>query len=174
MEPLAWTIRHMWNWHNSIHKTQDLFPVFFIFPYFMEPQIKNHLPQLAMCDYKVDYDNHPLFQTAPKGRKHGSPVRIFTNINMQKILLPPEQGYKFCHSCEIWVSNENRHCEKCLKCTSKDGRTYLHCDLCNRCVKPTWKHCEQCARCAQPQHNCQEIQFSQVVKNIYVCIEKLN
>lgn len=76
IEPLAQTfttIRKQW-------KKGDL-SMFWIFPYFMEPQIKNSLPNFSMLDYKVEYDNHPLFQSGPKGRKYGSPVRIFTNVS---------------------------------------------------------------------------------------------
>lgn len=54
-----------------------------MFPYFMESQILNSLPDFNMLDYKVDYVNHSLFQDGPKGRKYGSPVRIFTNISLR-------------------------------------------------------------------------------------------
>lgn len=44
-----------------------LFPqnltVMWIFPYFMEPMITGSCPGMVMLDYKVEYDNHPLFQT---------------------------------------------------------------------------------------------------------------
>lgn len=91
IEPLAKTIRSIWNLYSTllykgkhkIDKDRSTFPVFFIFPYFMEPQIKNHLQEFNMCDYKVDYDNHPLFKDGPKGRKYGSPVRIFTNVDLR-------------------------------------------------------------------------------------------
>lgn len=49
----------------------------------MESQLHNYMPDLQMLDYKVEYDNHPLFQNGPKGRKQGSPVRIFTNVNAE-------------------------------------------------------------------------------------------
>lgn len=76
VEPLAETI-------NAIirdYKKEKL-PVFWVFPYFMEPHIVNSLPDFTMLDYKVDYDNHPLFTQDEKGRKYGSPVRIFTNVD---------------------------------------------------------------------------------------------
>lgn len=116
-----------------------------------------------------------------KGRKYGSPVRIFTNMLPSKLPLPGEEGYWFCDLCEKWVSSENKHCFKCSSCTSKvltlsltvfaglilslsvpvyfylltqDGRTYVHCDKCARCVKPSWKHCNECKRCCLPDHKC--------------------
>jgi hypothetical protein len=37
------------------------FAVLWIFPYFMEPQVLASCPDFSMLDYKVNYDNHPLF-----------------------------------------------------------------------------------------------------------------
>ncbi|KAK2709398.1 hypothetical protein QYM36_013156, partial [Artemia franciscana] len=54
-----------------------------------------------------------------KGRKHGSPVRIFTNVSPSLIPLPAEEGYRFCSLCRRWVSQENKHCSLCNSCTSK-------------------------------------------------------
>lgn len=138
--------------------TKDL-PILWIFPYFMEPHIRNCLPEFTMLDYKVDYDNHPLFQDGRGGRKHGSPVRIFTNLPPSLIALPAGEGYRLCSPCNRWVSRENRHCNACNGCNSKDGRTYVHCDKCRRCVKPSWAHCEKCGRCCLPEHLCGELEF---------------
>lgn len=44
-------------------------------------------------DFQVDYDNHTLFRGDVK--KHGSPVRIFTNIHPQKIKLSAVEGYRY-------------------------------------------------------------------------------
>lgn len=41
----------------------------------------------------MDYDNHTLFRGDVK--KHGSPVRIFTNIHPQKIKLSAVEGYRY-------------------------------------------------------------------------------
>ena len=41
---------------------------------------------------QVDYDNHVLF-TGNKGRKQGSPVRIFTNLLPADIVIPTDEGY---------------------------------------------------------------------------------
>ncbi|RZB94444.1 zinc finger CCHC domain-containing protein 4 [Asbolus verrucosus] len=161
VEPLAHTIHTISEKYRKLNNTQAELPVFWVFPYFMEPQILNSLPDFAMLDYKVDYDNHPLFQDGIKARKFGSPVRIFTNVNPRKIILPAKEGYKFCNKCEKWVSEENRHCKECQSCTSKDGRTYVHCFKCQRCVKPSWQHCQVCERCAQPDHKCGQLKFAQ-------------
>ncbi|XP_036900725.1 rRNA N6-adenosine-methyltransferase ZCCHC4 isoform X3 [Sturnira hondurensis] len=105
-------------------------------------------------DGKVDYDNHALYKHGKTGRKQ-SPVRIFTNIPPNKIVLPAEEGYRFCPLCQRHVSLENRHCEHCGSCTSKDGRKWNHCFLCKKCVKPSWIHCSTCNCCALPDHSCE-------------------
>ncbi|KAB1282559.1 Zinc finger CCHC domain-containing protein 4 [Camelus dromedarius] len=87
------------------------------------------------CMLEVDYDNHALYKHGKTGRKQ-SPVRIFTNIPPNKIILPIEEGYRFCSLCQRYVSRENQHCEHCNSCTSKDGRKWNHCFLCKKCVKP--------------------------------------
>ncbi|XP_066586535.1 rRNA N6-adenosine-methyltransferase ZCCHC4 [Prorops nasuta] len=165
VEAMSQTIKAIQDLHkkwNHIEDT-DTLKIIFIFPYFMEsiiqqksnpPLINGGLRELKMADYKVDYDNHPLFITGSSGRKYGSPVRIFTNILLRLFKLPESDGYKYCKRCLKWVSNENRHCKKCKECTSKDGRRYKHCNICKRCVKPTWKHCDTCNRCVLEQHEC--------------------
>jgi hypothetical protein len=45
-----------------------------------------------MIFLQVDYDNHALFK-GEKGRKKGSPVRIFTNLPAKQIVLPESEGY---------------------------------------------------------------------------------
>ncbi|XP_016863618.1 rRNA N(6)-adenosine-methyltransferase ZCCHC4 isoform X2 [Homo sapiens] len=105
-------------------------------------------------DGKVDYDNHALYKHGKTGRKQ-SPVRIFTNIPPNKIILPTEEGYRFCSPCQRYVSLENQHCELCNSCTSKDGRKWNHCFLCKKCVKPSWIHCSICNHCAVPDHSCE-------------------
>jgi len=141
-------------------ETKNVPAIFWVFPYFMESKVKETGLNMAMSDYKVDYDNHKQFSggEGQGGRKQGSPVRIFTNVDLRKLALPKEEGYKLCSKCEFWVSEENEHCDKCKACTSKDGRTYVHCDPCGRCVKPTWSHCLECDRCLLPTHDCKTVQ----------------
>uniref|UniRef100_A0A1Y1N7L4 CTCHY-type domain-containing protein n=2 Tax=Photinus pyralis TaxID=7054 RepID=A0A1Y1N7L4_PHOPY len=170
IELLAQTVVSINRLNKAVNGSENDLPVLFVFPYFMEPQILNSFSDFVMLDYKVDYDNHPLFRDGPKGRKQGSPVRIFTNISVSSITLPADEGYKFCDKCVRWVSLENRHCNECELCTSKDGRTYVHCQKCQRCVKPTWSHCATCNRCAQTDHDCSEIVFSQVGKKVEVAL----
>jgi hypothetical protein len=46
-----------------------------------------------MCDYQINYVNHGSFKSAG-GRKKGSPVRIFTNLPLEKVELPEGEGYR--------------------------------------------------------------------------------
>ncbi|XP_044758555.1 rRNA N6-adenosine-methyltransferase ZCCHC4 [Coccinella septempunctata] len=160
VEPIADTLSKLNDEFKRVHKTDQDLPMFWIFPYFMEPYILNWMEDFSMLDYKVDYENHPLFQKGKGARKFGSPVRIFTNLEPSSITLPVEEGYKYCSICEKWVSEENKHCDDCGACTSKDGRTYNHCIICEKCVKPTWKHCKNCNKCTNETHKCEEIPFT--------------
>ncbi|XP_037078336.1 rRNA N6-adenosine-methyltransferase ZCCHC4-like isoform X2 [Pollicipes pollicipes] len=133
--------------------TSTLLPVFLILPYFNEPDVLRSLPALHMTDMRVEYENHHKYTSAAGGRKHGSPVRLFTSLPAERVELPPPL-YRRCPPCRRWVHVDNRHCPQCDRCTSKDGRPYQHCDLCERCVKITWRHCSGCGRCALPAHPC--------------------
>ncbi|KAF5898164.1 zinc finger CCHC domain-containing protein 4, partial [Clarias magur] len=128
-------------------------PMVWIFPYFFEARILECLPTFSMLDYQVDYDNHPLYKLGTTGRKQ-SPVRLFTNLCPKDIILPKDEGYRFCGVCERYVSAENRHCAVCNACTSKNGRPWKHCAECGKCVKPSWRHCSSCERCVLPDHHC--------------------
>ncbi|XP_066577013.1 rRNA N(6)-adenosine-methyltransferase ZCCHC4 isoform X2 [Amia ocellicauda] len=128
-------------------------PMVWIFPYFFEPRILECFASFSMLDYQVDYDNHPLYKHGGRGRKQ-SPVRLFTNLRPSNVVLPPEEGYRFCSLCQRYVSSGNQHCPQCDACTSKDGREWKHCFLCNKCVKPTWLHCSGCGHCALEDHPC--------------------
>ncbi|XP_007496710.1 rRNA N6-adenosine-methyltransferase ZCCHC4 isoform X2 [Monodelphis domestica] len=156
VEPLAVTFRKfmdMWRETQSPDNNSKELPLFWIFPYFFESRILQFFPSFSMLDYQVDYDNHTLYKHGKTGRKQ-SPVRIFTNIPPNKIILPIEEGYRFCTMCQRYVSLENQHCEICNSCTSKDGRRWKHCLLCKKCVKPSWIHCSICNYCALPNHSC--------------------
>lgn len=120
---------------------------------FLSHGFVSFFPSFCMLDYQVDYDNHALYKHGKTGRKQ-SPVRIFTNIPPNKIILPSEEGYRFCSLCQRYVSRENQHCVHCNSCTSKDGRKWSHCFFCKKCVKPSWIHCNTCNRCALPDHSC--------------------
>ncbi|KAL6118944.1 zcchc4 [Pungitius sinensis] len=126
-------------------------PMMWIFPYFFEPRILQSLPSCTMLDYQVDYDNHPLYKHGKTGRKQ-SPVRVFTNISPRDIVLPKDEGYRFCSVCQRFVIT--KHCAKCNICPSKDGREWKHCSTCEKCVKPSWRHCQHCGHCALPDHPC--------------------
>lgn len=118
--------------------------------------IPGGISYLEMTDFKIEYDNHPIFQEKLSLSKKTSPVRLFTNVKLSLINLQEMVGYKYCNTCDRWVSKENNHCNICNKCTSKDGRPYKHCNLCKRCVKCSWKHCEFCKRCALKNHDCNQ------------------
>ncbi|XP_048220772.1 rRNA N6-adenosine-methyltransferase ZCCHC4 isoform X2 [Perognathus longimembris pacificus] len=156
VEPLAITFKKLiaiWKEGQNQDNSYKELPIFWIFPYFFESRICQFFPSFSMLDYQVDYDNHALYKHGKTGRKQ-SPVRIFTNIPPHKIILPTEEGYRFCPLCQRYVSFENRHCEHCNSCTSKDGRKWKHCFLCRKCVKPSWIHCSVCGHCAVADHSC--------------------
>ncbi|XP_061565864.1 rRNA N6-adenosine-methyltransferase ZCCHC4 [Cololabis saira] len=155
VKPLANTfslISQRWRKLQSPGGDADM-PTMWIFPYFFEPRILECLPSFTMLDYQVDYDNHPLYKHGKTGRKQ-SPVRLFTNMAARDIVLPGDEGYRFCAACDRYVCSLNKHCAKCDLCPSKDGREWKHCSSCSRCVKPSWRHCGSCGRCALPDHPC--------------------
>ncbi|XP_060102197.1 rRNA N6-adenosine-methyltransferase ZCCHC4 [Heteronotia binoei] len=159
VEALAFTFRRLmatWKQTECPDATRKELPIFWIFPYFFESRILEFFPSFRMLDYQVDYDNHALYKHGKTGRKQ-SPVRIFTNLSPHLIVLPVEEGYRFCCICQRYVSSENQHCETCNSCTSKDGRRWRHCFLCKTCVKPSWVHCHVCDRCALPSHSCKNV-----------------
>jgi len=128
-------------------------PMVWIFPYFFEPRILECFPSFTMLDYQVDYDNHPLYKHGKTGRKQ-TPVRLFTNLEPHTIILPKQEGYRFCSECNRYVWLLNKHCSQCKVCPSKDGREWKHCTICQKCVKPSWRHCTSCDRCSLPEHPC--------------------
>ncbi|XP_046864828.1 rRNA N6-adenosine-methyltransferase ZCCHC4-like isoform X2 [Xenia sp. Carnegie-2017] len=126
---------------------------FWIFPYFMESHITKELPFFKMCDFKVDYDNHPLYKKHFKTKKL-SPVRVFTNVLLKTIILPPND-YRFCDKCQRYVSKENLHCDLCNDCPSKHNIVWQHCLICGKCVKKGYVHCDICKSCKPPGHDCE-------------------
>ncbi|KPP63813.1 hypothetical protein Z043_117893 [Scleropages formosus] len=148
VKPLAHSftqISETWRALRTSENTSHEMPMFWIFPYFFESRILECFSTFSMLDYqsdllicslKVDYDNHPLYKHGKTGRKQ-SPVRLFTNLCPCDIVLPEEEGYRWCSVCERYVSSGNKHCSACNACTSKDGRQWRHCSLCNKCVKPS-------------------------------------
>ncbi|KAM8939527.1 rRNA N(6)-adenosine-methyltransferase ZCCHC4 [Pelodytes ibericus] len=155
VEPLAFSFKRLREIHRGdcdMGSWKDL-PIFWIFPYFFESRILHFFPEFTMLDYQVDYDNHTLYKHGKTGRKQ-SPVRIFTDLSPERIVLPDSEGYRFCSVCQRFVSAENKHCELCNSCPSKDGRQWKHCFQCKKCVKPSWTHCVSCNRCALPDHSC--------------------
>ncbi|XP_052282119.1 rRNA N6-adenosine-methyltransferase ZCCHC4-like isoform X2 [Dreissena polymorpha] len=158
-------IQHEWKGHTDEGSDSgSAMPVFWFFPYFMEHRVLETCKTFTMLDYKVDYDNHALFR-GDKGRKKGSPVRIFTNVDPGDVPLPETDGYWYCSSCKRYSSSVNKHCELCAACTTKDGPTYKHCEKCERCVKPSRVHCETCNICDIPSHCCSDVRK----KGCHIC-----
>ncbi|XP_031441060.1 rRNA N6-adenosine-methyltransferase ZCCHC4 [Clupea harengus] len=160
VKPLAHSFRQMadaWRGLQSCTtvNSQAEMPMVWIFPYFFEARIVECFSSFTMLDYQVDYDNHALYKHGKTGRKQ-SPVRLFTNLPARDVVLPEEEGYRFCAICERYVSARNKHCPECNACPSKDGREWKHCDDCRKCVKPSWQHCTSCGRCALPDHPCRQ------------------
>ncbi|XP_076060441.1 rRNA N(6)-adenosine-methyltransferase ZCCHC4 isoform X2 [Oratosquilla oratoria] len=170
LELLAETLSSIQNdWRNQNKKEESsILPMFFIFPYFMEPQVMESLPHYTMLDYQVDYDNHPLYSSGTKGMKNGSAVRIFVNLPPKQFPLP-EDGYRYCKLCQRWVNLKNKHCTLCKGCMSKDGREYRHCSACGKCVKPSWKHCGECNSCKPQDHKCGEYERLQQSALCFKC-----
>ncbi|KAI6178350.1 hypothetical protein M3Y98_00491300 [Aphelenchoides besseyi] len=110
--------------------------------FFLPLFLRKHLNELQMIDYKVTYSNHAQFKKPEK-----SIVRMFTDVDPEKFILPVDEGYRLCSRCRRYVSRENEHCEKCDSCTTVFGPTYVHCDRCNFCYKSTYTHCSQCKKC---------------------------
>ncbi|XP_055620372.1 rRNA N6-adenosine-methyltransferase ZCCHC4 isoform X2 [Toxorhynchites rutilus septentrionalis] len=155
-ELLANAIRTINQSYNRINSTtQEILPVFLIFPYFMENYVQKVMSAMEMTDYQVNYSNHDKFHDGKSGLKNGTPVRMFTNVPMDSFSLPADQGYKYCSKCRRYTHISNSHCSICKMCPSKNGSTYRHCLKCNWCVKPNYKHCNRCGRCTQIQgHVC--------------------
>lgn len=152
-EPLVQTIKTM----QAQSKRSSPLPVIWIFPYFMETYVRNEMPEMEMLDYHVNYSNHKLYSSGEKGRKQGSPIRLFTNILPELMALPLAEGYAFCRPCRRWRLAAQKHCQRCGSCTGKNGAAYVHCERCAQCVKPNYKHCTVCRRCTQVVgHNCAE------------------
>lgn len=154
------TISKLFNHVNSHHK---VLPIFWVFPYFNEHHIKKEMPEMEMLDYQVSYMNHQTYHKEYKGRKAGSPVRIFTNVCPSLIKYPLNlTGYRFCSSCGRFVSVTNLHCNICKTCPSKNGTTYRHCPDCVICIKPNYIHCSTCNRCVlKLNHDCKIYQTHQ-------------
>lgn len=152
-ELLSETIRTI---SSTFHQIRPkILPVMWIFPYFNEHHIKKMMPEMEMLDFQVTYMNHRAYCDQYKGRKEGSPIRIFTNIDPKFIKYPSRFiSYHLCRPCNRFVSNNNEHCKICKICPSKNGATYRHCQECIKCVKPNYVHCSACGRCAQKYHDC--------------------
>ncbi|KAH8305953.1 hypothetical protein KR018_006613 [Drosophila ironensis] len=163
-ELISNTLRSLRRLHNRINGTPwTPLAVFWVYPYYSANHIRQAMPEMEMSDYRINYTNHSRYTNVGKqSRFCGSPVRLFTNVPLQLLRLPPAEGYKFCKKCDFYTAEDNRHCDRCGKCPSVNGQTYRHCDLCDLCVKPNYVHCPRCRRCTQREgHVCAFYQSKQ-------------
>lgn len=162
-ELLAYTIRTIASSYRSVNSNHKVLPVMWIFPYFNEHHIQKEMLEMEMLDFQVTYMNHLKYGDNFAGRKAGSPIRIFTNIDPRSIAYPSRfSNYHFCSLCHRFVHATNKHCRTCKTCPSKNGAAYRHCDDCRICVKPNYNHCSTCNRCVQKaDHDCAEYQKHQ-------------
>jgi hypothetical protein len=169
-EILSETIHNVCSMFHQLHRNKIL-PIMWIFPYFNEHHIKKMMPEMEMLDFQVSYMNHRAYYDSYKGRKAGSPIRIFTNIDPKYIKYPSRfSNYQLCRPCNRFVSINNEHCAICKTCPSKNGAKYRHCSDCIKCVKPNLIHCKSCWRCVQKEnHNCTSYQQHQ---ECWFCMER--
>lgn len=162
-ELLTITFQTLAKFFNRVNSHHKLLPIFWVFPYFNEHHVQKGMPEMEMLDFQVTYMNHQAYHEGYKGRKAGSPVRLFTNVDPCLIKYPPSfTNYRFCSSCRRFVSVSNLHCEICKTCPSKNGTTYRHCPECIICVKPNYVHCSTCNRCVPKiNHDCKTYQIHQ-------------
>lgn len=156
-ELIASSIQDISELYHKTNNNRKILPIFWIFPYYQEKYIRRVMPQMEMMDFEISYDNHKAFNKESKGRKEGSPIRSFTNVDLSLVSYPEEyqHEYNFCQVCKKFVSIKNKHCSLCRTCPSKNGATYKHCKKCRVCVKPNYKHCDTCTRCVpQSSHDC--------------------
>lgn len=162
-ELLGFSIQRIVSLYNEANSQPKQLPTMLIFPYFNEGHIRKEMPQMEMLEFQVSYMNHPSYREDFKGRKAGSPIRIFTNIDPRIVKYPQRfTNYRFCQPCHRFVSVKNLHCLVCMTCPSKNGATYRHCASCDLCVKPNYLHCKNCGRCVENStHNCEAYQVHQ-------------
>lgn len=171
-ELISHTLRSLRKLHNQINRLPSTpLSIFWIYPYYSANHIRQEMPELEMCDYRINYTNHLRYTNVGKqSRFCGSPVRLFTNVPLRLLQLPPEEGYKYCQKCDCYTAKENMHCNRCGKCPSVNGQTYKHCESCDACVKPNYVHCSDCRRCTQKEgHNCS---FYQTKQHCWMCGQK--
>uniref|UniRef100_A0A671QSE6 Zinc finger, CCHC domain containing 4 n=1 Tax=Sinocyclocheilus anshuiensis TaxID=1608454 RepID=A0A671QSE6_9TELE len=127
VKPLANSFSQMSiTWKNQ---NKAAMPMIRIFPYYFESRILEYFPSFSMLIMITT-----LYINTER--------RAVSNI-----ILPEDEGYRFCSVCERYVSAANKHCPKCDTCPSKDGREWRHCD-------ESWRHCSSCGHCALPDHPC--------------------
>lgn len=123
---------------------------YWIYPHFLSKHIHDVQPDLKMCHFPIEYNNHPVFKAGNSYTK--SPVRVFTDRPLSEIVLA-EEDFKLCKKCTAWVGKDTVHCKKCRTCPQVNRAT-RHCDQCTRCVAVAYVHCSTCIGCRPDLHHC--------------------
>ena len=139
-------------------------PTLWIFPYFNGSEIAEKTA-FKMVQYRIEYE-------VKYSKNHrGSPIRMFSNIPLEKFKLPTDTGeYRRCEECNKFVFADALHCIVCDACVSADGGRYHHCDFCYKCVKESFRHCDHCHVCHPFDAEC--LTAEQVRKRCHICKDK--
>lgn len=94
VDPIAHNLKRICSQSKLSEKSlvENDVKIMWIFPYFMESRLQQAMPGLKLCDYQLTYENHPKF--SGKKPSAGTPIRMFTDIDLKEIKLPESQGYK--------------------------------------------------------------------------------
>uniref|UniRef100_A0A6I8RX77 Uncharacterized protein n=1 Tax=Xenopus tropicalis TaxID=8364 RepID=A0A6I8RX77_XENTR len=116
VEPLAFSFKRLREMGKTTNpENESNLPILWMFPYFFESRILQCFPGFPMLRYQVDYNNHALYKHGKTGRRQ-SPVRIFTDIPPDKIVLPAIEVYGMASS-------------NAIKYSSQRGTLWLYCSL---------------------------------------------
>lgn len=130
-----------------LSSNQHKVSIVLFFPYFNEHWICRVF-NIKITDFIVTYENHLKYQQQTKLKQISSPIRIFTDLNLDNFADFNPKLYRWCGQCHRTVFFNNSHCNICLECPARDAKkTLRHCVDCNRCVKITWSHCFTCKKC---------------------------
>uniref|UniRef100_A0A6I8SY97 Uncharacterized protein n=1 Tax=Xenopus tropicalis TaxID=8364 RepID=A0A6I8SY97_XENTR len=109
VEPLAFSFKRLREMFTFLFlsENESNLPILWMFPYFFESRILQCFPDFTMLHYQVDYDNLALYKHGKTGRRQ-SPVRIFTDIPPDKIVLPAIECVRSCRGvCEPGTAGMN-------------------------------------------------------------------
>ena len=150
IECLARTVHEICNkWMTNSEITVS---IALFFPYFNEHWIRKAFEndQVRITDFIVTYENHSKFKRKSISIS-ASPVRLFTNLNLNDFTAIDPAQYRWCEQCKRTIFRNNNHCNQCGQCPARDStKPIQHCSKCERCVKITSSHCDRCNTCHLP------------------------